>query len=248
MKNLAIQEVKKNLFLKQRYYEGDLIIIIIIHYIYIVLFSALKALYIERGISSTNAMRILAWKLRKKTAENTIHRIREPKTKVIKSKLNEFQESFEVFYKTLYFILTPGCNLIQVDTFLNSLELPTLNEEQNRRMTADISEDELKIAISRLKLNKSPGSDGCTAEWYKEFKNELIPVMLPTLNWVLKKAQTSPSWKEAIPKEGKDKLECGSFKPISVLNMNYRLFTSIMAKRLEEFLPKLIHNDQTGFI
>jgi len=102
MKNLAIQEVKKNLFLKQRYYEGDLIIIIIIHYIYIVLFSALKALYIERGISSTNAMRILAWKLRKKTAENTIHRIREPKTKVIKSKLNEFQESFEVFYKTLY--------------------------------------------------------------------------------------------------------------------------------------------------
>lgn len=119
-------------------------------------------------------------------------------------------------------------------------------------MIADITEGELEAAISRLKVGKSPGSDGCTAEWYKEFKKELLLVLLPTLNWALKKAQTPHSWKEAIflaiPKEGKDKMECGSFRPISVLNVYYKLFTSIMAKRLEEFFPKLIHNDQTGFI
>ncbi len=40
-------------------------------------------------------------------------------------------------------------------------------------MITDITEEEIKIAISRLKLGKSPGSDGYTAEWYKEFKNEL---------------------------------------------------------------------------
>lgn len=71
------------------------------------------------------------------------------------------------------------------------------------------------------------------------------------MNWAQKKAQTS-SWKEAIisaiPKENKDKLECGSYRPISVLNIDYRLFTSIVARRLERFLPNLIHNDQTGFI
>ena len=40
-----------------------------------------------------------------------------------------------------------------------------LNDE---RMTADITESELNAAISRLKPNKSPGSDGFPAEWYKD--------------------------------------------------------------------------------
>lgn len=65
-------------------------------------------------------------------------------------------------------------------------------------MADDITEGELRTAITRLKLSKSPGSDGYTSEWFKEFKGELTPTTLPTLNWVLKKAQTPPVWKEAI--------------------------------------------------
>ncbi len=63
---------------------------------------------------------------------------------------------------------------------------------------------------------------------------------------------TSLSWKEAvislIPKEGKDQLDCGNYQPISVLNQDYKIFTYIMAKRIENILPQIKSLDQTGFI
>lgn len=210
------------MFLKQRYYEGG-----------------------------SKAMNVLAWKLKKKIADNTVHKIKHPVTKLIKNKPIEVQSAFETFYKTLYANNTES-SIVEINSFLDSLDLPVLNEEQNKTLIEDITEKELRIAISKVKINKSPGSDGYTAEWYKELKEELIPVMLLTMNWILKKAQVPSSWKEAIisaiPKENKDKLECASYRPISVLNTDYKLFTSIMARRLEKFLPNLIHNDQTGFI
>lgn len=54
----------------------------------------------------------------------------------------------------------------ETDRFLDKLELPTLTDEQNKLPIADITENEVKRAITKLKSNKSPGPDGFTGEWY----------------------------------------------------------------------------------
>lgn len=68
-------------------------------------------------------------------------------------------------------------------SFLDSFNLPTITQEQNKTLTADITEKEVKAAISRLKPCKSPGSDSFTAEWYKFFQEQLTPRLCLLYKW-----------------------------------------------------------------
>ena len=213
---------KKLLFLRQRYYEAG-------------------------GRSA----KYLAYKLRKEREESTIYKIRNPVSQTVETKAEKIQECFETFYRDLY-SQPQAADDSQIDSFLRSLDLPVVTVAQNNNLIKPITGEELESAISRLKAGKSPGPDGFNAEWYKILRAELSPLLLNTFNGILRGGDTPPSWKEAIisviPKEGKDKLECDNYRPISVLNLDYKLFTSIMARRLEHILSTVISLDQAGFI
>lgn len=60
------------------------------------------------------------------------------------------------------------------------------------------------------------------------------------------------SWNEAdiilIPKSHKDHRKVGSFRPITLLNVDYKILACILAKRINTVLGILIHPDQMGFI
>lgn len=177
--------------------------------------------------------------------------MKNPKTNILEIKLERIQECFEVFYRDLYTQPdAPGEDCF--DAFLSYLNLPSLSDLENENLIKPISTDEINAAITRLKSGKAVGPDGYSSQWYRILRTELVPLLEKTFNYVMHEGEIPPSWREAtisvIPKEGKDRRECGNYRPISVLNIDYKLLTSIPAHRLENLLPDLINLDQTDFM
>ena len=51
-----------------------------------------------------------------------------------------------------------------------------------------------------------------------------------------------------IPKPGKDRVFVKNWRPITLLNVIYKIISSTIANRLKSVLHFLIHSTQTGFI
>ena len=51
-----------------------------------------------------------------------------------------------------------------------------------------------------------------------------------------------------IPKGDENLSDLKNWRPISLLNIDYKTLSKALAKRIEQHLPKLIHYDQTGFV
>lgn len=80
----------------------------------------------------------------------------------------------------------------------------------------------------------------------------LSPLLCSVLSESRSQGSLLPSFSEAcitlIAKKGKDPTECGSYRPISLLNTDAKILAKVFAHRLENTLPTIISKDQTGFI
>ena len=72
-------------------------------------------------------------------------------------------------------------NLEEMDKFLEKYNFPKLNQEEIENLNRLITSMEMETVIRNLPTNKSPGTDGFTAELYQKFREELIPILLKLL-------------------------------------------------------------------
>jgi exodeoxyribonuclease III len=126
-----------------------------------------------------------------------------------------------------------------------------ISEEDKILCDADISEKECEKAIKLLKTNKSPGEDGITAEFYKKFWYLIQPQFMQVIeNIQQQNALSNSQYKGVITllyKNG-DRENIKNWRPITLLNIDYKIVAKIFAERLKSVLPSIIKTDQKAFI
>lgn len=174
---------------------------------------------------------------------------RREKTK-IKSLLIHGQEESNIeivtkeitqFYKTLYANSPTNAS----SSFEPENTVPD-NFPANRELMDPISEDELLKAIKSSQSRKSPGSDGLTKTFYVKcweiIKSELVFVANEVIN-----GKTSAKFLEGVIvliKKKNANNSLGGYRPITLLNFDYKLVSRILKNRLIKLNGILLSNTQ----
>lgn len=156
------------------------------------------------------------------------------------------------YYQKLYSNKDAKLDDINLDQLLENVNVPKLTDIESQLLEGKISYSELLAAVKQSKNGKSPGTDGYTAEFFKFFWIDLGQFLLRSLNYSLITGELSITQKQGIisiiPKGEKPRQFLKNWRPISLLNITYKLLSSCLANRMQNILDKLINENQKGFL
>ena len=162
----------------------------------------------------------------------------------------------ETFYKNLYSEPQKNQNEIEEQgaaaELFNVETLPKINNNDKLTCDTDITINETGIALKDLTNGKSPGSDGFTPDFYKFFWPTIKDVVFDSIIYANEKGHLSIDQKRGIinliPKKNKDPRYLKNWRPISLLNTDYKIITKILANRIKKVLPTVINPDQVAYL
>ena len=130
-----------------------------------------------------------------------------------------------------------------MNIFLDTCTLPKLNQEEVETLNRPTTSVEVEAAINSLPTEESPDSDRFTAEFYQMYKEELVPIILKLFQTNQKERLLPKSFYETniimIPKPGRDSTKKENFRPISMMNIDAKIFNKIVANRLQQHIKNL---------
>ena len=152
------------------------------------------------------------------------------------------------FYSKLY-MHRPEPSHSEMQEFL--CHIHNLPKVEQRIDSSPIIEQEVLGTIAKLRLGKSPGSDGLTAAFYKKFDHLLTPFLVAAFNSSLEQGSLAPSQRLAIIillfKKGLED-EVANYHPISLTNVDYKILAYILTVQLSVCFEEIYHPSQTAYI
>ncbi|XP_075645287.1 uncharacterized protein LOC142616293 [Castanea sativa] len=132
-----------------------------------------------------------------------------------------------------------GCNQRRVIT-----------DDMNRQLSVEFSKWEVKQAINQMAPLKAPGPVGLPLLFYQHYWNligdDISNSDLHFLNSTSLPENLNHTFITVIPKK-KNPESAADFKPISLYNVLYKIFSKVLANRLKKILPHIIVEQQSAF-
>ncbi|KAF1328105.1 reverse transcriptase, partial [Globisporangium splendens] len=114
-----------------------------------------------------------------------------------------------------------------------------------------VNSSEIKQAVKKCKRGKAHGPDELGNDWYRDHCDEITDLFERLFNLRIPECVLPSSFSEAHIHCIKKSVSAASpldYRPIALLNSDYKIFTRIFATRLRTVLPWLIHHMQAGFV
>lgn len=166
----------------------------------------------------------------------------------VTSEKEKIHNAFIEYYQELFGPQKVARNEFERD-FLHLMT--SLEEEVKERLEEPITVQEIECAIDDLASGKTPGPDGLGAAFYRAFKSPLAQFLLKVFAEAYEVRRAPPSFRMShivlIPKtdDPQKRLLVGSYRPISLTNVDYKIFMKILAKRLQSVIKLIVGPHQT---
>ena len=159
------------------------------------------------------------------------------------------------FYKKL---LNPDSNVSDepqqtFNDFIKDTNHPKIDDAQKDFMDSLLDINEFKTALLTLNKDSSTGIDGLSPLFFINFWDQLKEPLFECFLESIKNKMLPLTQRRAllslIPKGSNLDLNIlSNWRPISVLCTDYKIFSRVLATRLETVLEKLIHPNQAGYV
>jgi len=137
-------------------------------------------------------------------------------------------------------------------TAKTSLPHCNLSQKASQTLGAVVTASKVHKAICRTQKWSSLGEDGLPYKFYQHHIDIITPSLARLFSEVLAGTPLPQSWYRALVqlflKDGKDPTLEESYCPISLLNTDIKLMTSIITARLQLVIKQLLPQTQTEFV
>lgn len=115
-----------------------------------------------------------------------------------------------------------------------------------------ITVEEVQAVLKQMKSDKTPGIDGLPVEFYVAFWDTIGGFLMRSIQGAFANGELSITQKRGviscIPKGNKPREFLKNWRPISLLNTDYKIIASVLASRMKTVLNHTIGPNQKGFL